>query len=122
MTILRPRDQLTRSHDSRQLNFLITSDADLRTWRLRAGQRLRILNDADESVVYNDYSGETHLLSAIAVSLLQKLQQDGPANRREISARLASEWEFESNDEAQQVTHNLLDELDVLGLIELFTS
>lgn len=75
----------------------------------------------EESVIYNDCSGETHLLSAIAVSLLQHLAQ-GPADVSSIAAFLAGAWEFDSDDELRQITHNLLAELDALSLIEISRS
>jgi PqqD family protein of HPr-rel-A system len=77
-----------------------------------------MLAGEDESVIYNDLSGETHLLSALAISLLLQLQQSGPAEGSTIAARLADTWEFESDDEARQMTCSLLAELDTLGLIK----
>lgn len=71
----------------------------------------------EESVVFNDRSGETHLLSAIAVSLLQHLKMAGPADGPAISACLAEIWEFESIDEARSTTTTLLNELHALDLI-----
>jgi len=71
----------------------------------------------DESVIYNDYSGETHLLSALAVSMLNQLEKT-PATFSSISTFLASEWEFESDEELRQTMHAMLTELDGLSLIE----
>lgn len=72
----------------------------------------------DESVVYNDCSGETHLLSAIAVNLLQKLQK-APADFSSLSAFIAEAWDFESEDELRNTVQGLLAELDALWLIEV---
>jgi PqqD family protein of HPr-rel-A system len=86
-------------------------------WRLRTGQSLRTLAGDDESVIFNDLSGETHLLSAVAVSLLERLRK-GPADFPGICAALETAWEFESSAELQRVVLALTDELDTLGLIE----
>ena len=72
----------------------------------------------DESVIYNDCSGETHLLSAIAVSLLQQLAR-GPADFPSVAAFLAGAWEFDSDDDLRQTSHRLLAELEALSLIEI---
>ena len=86
-------------------------------WRLRAGQSLRTLAGDNESVLYNDQSGETHLLSAIAMSLLEHLRK-GPDDFSGICASLEISWEFESTTELQRVVLALTEELDDLCLIE----
>jgi len=98
------------------LNSTVSDDTTL-IWQLRAGQQLRMVAGNDEAVIYNDFSGETHLISAIASSLLQHLKKT-PANFPSISAYLASEWEFESDEELGPVVQGLLAELDALSLIE----
>ena len=92
-------------------------DPDRMKWQLCNGQTLRMLSGEDESVVYNDRSGETHLLSAMAVSLLVYLRE-GPDNVSGISARLARDWEFDTENEIPSVVTALTSELDALGLIE----
>ena len=87
------------------------------SWRLRAGQSLRTVAGDDESVLYNDQSGETHLLSAIAMSLLEHLRK-GPDDFSGICASLETAWEFESTAELQRMVLVLTDELDDLCLIE----
>jgi PqqD family protein of HPr-rel-A system len=99
------------------LNFSVSSEFDLSAWQLRHAQKLRVVDGEDESVVYNDCSGETHLLSAIAMRLLQHLQR-GQANFSSISVFLAETWEFESEEDLRQITLDLLTELDALSLIE----
>lgn len=86
-------------------------------WKLRPGQRLRMLWTDDESVIYNDLSGDTHVLTAIATSLLQRLRE-GPADREGLAALLASEWEFDPDTAPLEVTDRLLDDLAGLCLIE----
>lgn len=77
-----------------------------------------MVDGEDESVVYNDCSGETHLLSAIAVNLLQRLQK-APADFSSLSAFIAETWEFESDNELRATVQDLLAELDALWLIEV---
>ena len=86
-------------------------------WKLRPGQHLRMLAGDDESVIYNDHSGETHLLSGIAVSVLQLLE-DGPQDLDGLSFKLAEDWEFESDAELSRMTLQLTSDLNGLGLIE----
>lgn len=86
-------------------------------WQLRPAQKLRMVDGETESVVYNDCSGETHVLSAIAMRLLQHLQR-GRANFSSMSTFLGEEWEFESEEDLRQITRDLLAELDALSLIE----
>lgn len=100
------------------MNFPVSTDFDSPAWRLRAGQRLHIVDGEDESVVYNDCSGETHLLSAIAVSLLRRLEQE-PADFSSLSAFIAEAWEFESDEALRKTVQDVLDELDALWLIEV---
>lgn len=86
-------------------------------WQLRAGQKLRMVNEIDDSVIFNDCSGETHLVSAIAVSLLEQLRTR-PADFLTISTALEKTWEFDSRKELQHTVHELLGELEELGLIQ----
>lgn len=43
-------------------------------WRLIPGQHLRCHSWGDESVLYNDLTGDTHLLGEDAIDLLRALQ------------------------------------------------
>lgn len=89
------------------------------TWRLCTGQTLRLLSTDDESVVYNDHSGATHLISMLATRLLQNLQQT-PADTAALAAACAAEWELEADDAAafDHTVAGLLAELCEAGLIE----
>jgi PqqD family protein of HPr-rel-A system len=86
-------------------------------WTLRAGQHLRMLADDEESVVYNDLSGDTHLLSGIAASLLERLRQ-GPADADSLADFLAGEWDLDPDIAPAALVQQLLSELAVLSLIE----
>lgn len=86
-------------------------------WRLCNGQSLRTLAGDDESVVYNDQSGETHLINAVAISLLEHLRK-GPDDFSGLCDGLEQAWEFGSGAEVQKVVVALTDELTQLYLIE----
>jgi PqqD family protein of HPr-rel-A system len=58
-------------------------------WRLVPGQSLRFRQFDDEFVVYNDLSGDTHLLGDSAAHLLSVLQQ-GPAASAALLDSLAA--------------------------------
>jgi PqqD family protein of HPr-rel-A system len=62
------------------------------TWSLRPGQTLQHRQWDGEYVVYNDLSGDTHLLDDAAIVLLQALRT-GPATRAALAAVLEHEFE-----------------------------
>jgi hypothetical protein len=70
-------------------------------WRLLPGQCLRHQRWHDECVVFNDLTGDTHLLDAVVLELLLAIQQEPIAV-----------------DELPDAA-SLLDRLAALGLIEL---
>ena len=86
-------------------------------WRLCSGQTLRLLSTTDESVIYNDQSGATHLISMPATRLLQRLHQ-APADTVTLAAFSAVEWDLKNDAELNQTVAFLLAELDEAGLIE----
>lgn len=63
-------------------------------WRITAGQALRFRQFDDEFVLYNDLSGDTHLMGESAMHLLSVLQH-GPAARPVLIASLAAALECE---------------------------
>lgn len=67
----------------------------MQRWTLAAGQRLRHRRwENDEVVVYNDLSGDTHLLSEAAWALLETLRDHSagtPPDSAALTARLALE-------------------------------
>lgn len=62
-------------------------------WQLMPGQSFRLHSFDDEFVLYNDLSGDTHLLGAAAVHLLSVLQQGGPASDAALCDALAAALE-----------------------------
>lgn len=57
-------------------------------WRITPGQALRFRQFDDEIVLFNDLSGDTHLLGDAAMHLLSVLQH-GPATRAALLASLS---------------------------------
>jgi PqqD family protein of HPr-rel-A system len=58
-------------------------------WRLTPGQTLRFRQFDDEFVIYNDLSGDTHLLGDDAAHVLSVLQH-GPASADTLLDSLAT--------------------------------
>ena len=87
-------------------------------WRLISDQALQLRCWDDEFVVYNNLSGDTHLLGSAAAQVLLKLQQ-APSDAVSLAESLASLLQVEIMDEslAPQIA-NLLADLDALALIE----
>jgi len=61
-------------------------------WRITPGQRLRFRQFDDEFVLYNDLSGDTHLLGDSAMHILSELQRV-PADGAALTASLAAALE-----------------------------
>lgn len=85
-------------------------------WRLVRGQSLAYRCWDDETVLYNDLSGATHLLGPAALCVLEALRS-GPAASAALASRLRAE--FEIDDEAiGDELEALLGELSRLSLVE----
>jgi PqqD family protein of HPr-rel-A system len=78
------------------------------TWRLAPGQLLAHRCWDGEYVLYNDLSGDTHLLGAPAFALLQALGQ-GPAAEEALAQAIGMPLD---------ATGQLLDQLEALALAE----
>ncbi len=87
------------------------------TWRIAPGQTLRLRRWEDECVLYNDLSGDTHLLGAVAASLLDVLG-GGAASLPELAQALCGELGVEADAELEAALAPLLDQLAHLALIE----
>ena len=86
-------------------------------WRITPGQALRFRQFDDEFVLYNDLSGDTHLLGDSAMHLLSVLQH-GPAPRTALLASLAAALECASDPALEGETDALLASLAGFFLIE----
>lgn len=86
-------------------------------WRLAPGQRLRRRHWQGESVLYNDLSGDTHLLDEAAIHVLLALQP-GPATQRALAAGVRAEFAGDDGEVDDAAVADLLDGLRALVLIE----
>lgn len=78
---------------------------------------LRRLERDDEWVLYNDLSGETHLLGGNAVHVLLALQQS-PLAERDIVDSLSAAFEFDPGSDVAADVAALLANLSACALIE----
>lgn len=83
-------------------------------WRLSTGQQLQRRQWDQEWVLYNDLSGDTHLLGADAVELLLTLHA-GPANVESLLRALRAAC-LSAGDSDEVIA--LLGELEQLALVE----
>jgi PqqD family protein of HPr-rel-A system len=65
------------------------------TWSLRPGQTLQHRHWDGEYVLYNDLSGDTHLLGDAAIVLLQALRS-GPTTCSALATILGNEFEADA--------------------------
>ena len=86
-------------------------------WQALPGQRLRLRVWDDEGVVYNDLSGDTHLLGAPALHLLAAIAASG-ASETALSAALRDAFDFDPEHDVAAERDTLLAELAHLHLIE----
>jgi PqqD family protein of HPr-rel-A system len=81
-------------------------------WRLMPGQRLRSHSwDGEQFVLYNNLSGDTHLLDAAAIEVLNALQP-GAADAAALAAAL------ELDAAALPGLESLLADLQALDLVD----
>ena len=86
------------------------------TWRLRPGQTLQYRQWDGECVLYNDLSGDTHLLGDGAIELLLALRR-GPATRATLAAVLQAEFDIDPAA-LDLETDTLLRDLNHLYLVD----
>ena len=84
------------------------------SWRLCPGQQLRRRQWDGECVLYNDLSGDTHLMGADALELLLALHA-GPAGADALGRRLLEAGMAAADD--AEVT-SMLEDLERLALVE----
>jgi PqqD family protein of HPr-rel-A system len=86
-------------------------------WQLHPAQSLRLRCWDDEAIVYNDCSGDTHLVSASAADVLTRLAQC-PADEASLAAQCAAAWGMADDAELRAQLHELLSALKRLSLVE----
>lgn len=87
------------------------------SWRVTPGQALRHREWQGEVVLYNDLSGDTHLLDESALFLLHLLQ-NGPACGHALAAAVRAEFEGDGGEVDDASVAALLARLQALALIE----
>lgn len=88
---------------------------DKRTWQAVPGQALHHREWDDEFVVYNNLSGDTHLLDGGAMQLLRAVAQQ-PGDAAAIAARLRLALGLDPQEVGEIPA--MLDELAAMSLIE----
>lgn len=86
-------------------------------WRIAPGQQLAARGWNDEFVLYNDLSGDTHLLDGDSTALLAHLQA-GPASLEALVATFAGDIDPDDAAALPGTIASLLDQLAGLYLIE----
>ncbi|MDB5905926.1 MAG: hypothetical protein JWP34_40 [Massilia sp.] len=94
-----------------------TTSPHLDTWRIAPGQTLRRREWQGEHVLYNDLSGDTHLLPDSTIHLLLALQQ-APAAAPALAAVLRAAFEADDGEIDAAAVEALLAELAALALVE----
>jgi PqqD family protein of HPr-rel-A system len=85
-------------------------------WRVVPGQLLACREWDGEAVLYNDLSGDTHLLDGAAIDVLQALRS-APLDAAALARRLAERFNA-SPDELGAEIEDMLAELARLDLVE----
>lgn len=86
-------------------------------WCLTPGQLLRSREWQGEHVLYNDLSGDTHVLNDSAVWLLHALRERA-LDAAALTAAMRAEFDAEGGEVAEADVAALLDELAALALVE----
>jgi PqqD family protein of HPr-rel-A system len=87
-------------------------------WRARSGLELHVRSWGDEVVVYDNLSGDTHLLDSIAAKVLLKLQH-APSDMMSLADMLVPVLQTEISDESLEYQlGNILADLNAIALIE----
>jgi PqqD family protein of HPr-rel-A system len=86
-------------------------------WRIAPGQQLAARGWNDEFVLYNNLSGDTHLLDGDSMALLAHLQA-GPASLAALVAAFAGDIDPDDAAALPETIATMLDQLAGLYLVE----
>lgn len=86
-------------------------------WTIVAGQALRLRRWDHEYVLYNDLSGDTHLLGADSGALLEALQA-APADTATLAVLLGAAAGLGVDDALLAEVETLLTQLEALSVVE----
>ena len=86
-------------------------------WQAVDGLHARVWED--EGVIYDEFSGHTHLVTSFAAATLTQLrQQQAPLPTGYLAAQLAETLALERNEEFDAALAANLNEFERLGLVE----
>lgn len=86
-------------------------------WRVIPGQELHYREWEDEFVLYNNLSGDTHLLGFGAIHILLTLKQSD-ADDNALIESMCECLDADRDEEIESQVNSLLRDLGVLALIE----
>lgn len=86
-------------------------------WQRNPATRFASRAWADEAVVYDALTGDTHLLEPLSTELLRRLEA-GPKTSDELAAALAADFEFAPEDDVPALTAGALAKLRELGMVD----
>ena len=72
----------------------------------------------DECVIYNQLTGETHLVDGMGAEIF-KLISEKPATRTQLLKNIQSVFELETDSDMEGLLDNLILEYQKLGLVEV---
>ena len=87
-------------------------------WRANAVSQLHWQQwQAQDFILFNAASGQTHFLNAVGAEALRRLQQSALSST-DLCQQLSELFEFESSIDLQNYLENMLNAMDDFGLIE----
>jgi PqqD family protein of HPr-rel-A system len=96
---------------------MTTASPESETWRVCGSGRFQWRSWADEFVVYDEVSGDTHLLDSITACALRKLQEQ-PASLGDLADHVTSHLSLQEPAELHDYLDDVLGKLHRLDLIE----
>jgi len=96
--------------------LLFTAHTPILVWEIEGKARFLLRHWADECAVYDNVTGDTHLLEPVGVEVLLALQQ-APASADLLCKRVASRFETEPNAEFSSMLEAVLIDFERLALI-----
>ena len=85
-------------------------------WRVHGCDPQAIRIWAEDTVVFNALSGQSHVLNTLAGEILLRLL-DHPTDRDALAAQLSASLDIPVDDDLRTAIDNALAEMDELGLI-----
>ena len=85
-------------------------------WRVHGCDPQGIRIRAEDTVVFNALSGQSHVLNTLAGEILLRLL-DHPTDRDALAAQLSASLDIPVDDDLRTAIDNALAEMDELGLI-----